>query len=112
PAHEPFARSHSIERRGALPFPLTALVNPINQGYGGNQKLGYRYAIENHFDFVALIHGDGQYAPECLPALLEPLRNGEAAAVLGSRMLQPSEALRGRLPKSKFLGNRILTVLA
>jgi glycosyltransferase involved in cell wall biosynthesis len=110
-ADDTFARSHSIERRGDLPFPLTALVNPINQGYGGNQKLGYRYAIENDFDFVALIHGDGQYAPECLPALLEPLRNGDAAAVFGSRMLQPSEALRGGMPKYKFIGNRILTAL-
>ena len=51
-ADETFARSHSILRRGDLPFTLTVLVNPINQGYGGNQKLGYRYAIENHFDFV------------------------------------------------------------
>ena len=110
-ADETFARSHSILRRGALPFTLTVLVNPINQGYGGNQKLGYRYAIENDFDFVALIHGDGQYAPECLPSLLEPLRNGEAAAVFGSRMLRPSDALRGGMPKYKFLGNRILTAL-
>jgi glycosyltransferase involved in cell wall biosynthesis len=110
-ADETFARSHSIGRQSALPFHLTVLVNPINQGYGGNQKLGYRYAIENHFDFVALIHGDGQYAPECLPALLEPLRSGEAAAVFGSRMLRPSDALRGGMPKYKFFGNRILTIL-
>src|ERR1700689_4595571 len=106
-----FERSHELSTRTDIPFDIRVLFNPINQGYGGNQKLGYRYAIENHFDFVALIHGDGQYAPECLPALLEPLRNGEAAAVFGSRMLQPSEALRGGMPKYKFLGNRILTAL-
>src|SRR5262245_27300392 len=50
-----------------LPFPVIALSNPSNQGYGGNQKLGYTYAITRGFDFVALLHGDGQYAPECLP---------------------------------------------
>ena len=44
-----------------------------NLGYGGNQKLGYHYAIENGYDFVALLHGDGQYAPECLPDLLKHL---------------------------------------
>jgi glycosyltransferase involved in cell wall biosynthesis len=49
-------------------FKITVLRTPENQGYGGNQKLGYRYAIDNNFDFVALIHGDGQYAPEKLPA--------------------------------------------
>ncbi len=55
---------------------ITVLRNPENQRYGGNQKLGYRYAIEHGFDFVALVHGDGQYAPECLPDLLAPLDRG------------------------------------
>ena len=64
------------------------LFNPVNQGYGGNQKIGYHFAIERGFDFVALVHGDGQYAPECLPDLVRPLRDGEADAVFGSRMLE------------------------
>jgi glycosyltransferase involved in cell wall biosynthesis len=59
-----------------LAFPLTVLSNPVNQGYGGNQKLGYLYALKYGFDFVALLHGDGQYAPECLPDLVRPLREG------------------------------------
>jgi glycosyltransferase involved in cell wall biosynthesis len=29
-----------------LAFPLTLLFNPKNQGYGGNQKIGYLYAIK------------------------------------------------------------------
>ena len=41
-------------------FKITVLRTPENQGYGGNQKLGYRYAIDNNFDVVALVHGDGQ----------------------------------------------------
>jgi glycosyltransferase involved in cell wall biosynthesis len=104
-----FEKGHSITRDPALPFPVTVLFNPKNQGYGGNQKLGYHYALQNGYDFVALIHGDGQYAPECLPELLEPLRRGEAAAVFGSRMLTPSAARRGGMPLYKFVGNKILT---
>src|SRR4051794_38591231 len=42
---------------------LTALRNGRNQGYGGNQKVGYTYAAEHGFDLVVLVHGDGQYAP-------------------------------------------------
>src|SRR5579863_8139956 len=104
-----FEKGHSIVSDPSLPFPITVLFNPRNQGYGGNQKLGYHYAIENGYDFVALIHGDGQYAPECLPELLEPLRKGEAAAVFGSRMMTPSGARRGGMPLYKLIGNRILT---
>ena len=48
---------------------LTVLHNPVNQGYGGNQKLGYRLAIDGGYEFVILLHGDGQYAPELLGAL-------------------------------------------
>src|SRR6266702_350086 len=62
-------------------FKITILRNPENQGYGGNQKLGYRYAIDNGIDIVALIHGDGQYAPEKLPELLRPLLRAEADAI-------------------------------
>ena len=98
-----------IAKDGNLPFPIHVLFNPVNQRYGGNQKIGYHYAIENGFDFVALVHGDGQYAPECLGELLEPLANGSADAVFGSRMLTRGQALKGGMPLYKFIGNKILT---
>ena len=88
---------------------ITVLRNPENQRYGGNQKLGYRYAIEHGFDFVALVHGDGQYAPECLPDLLAPLVAGEAEAVFGSRMMSRGGAREGGMPLYKFVGNKVLT---
>src|SRR6266571_9248368 len=79
-------------------FKITIMRTPVNQGYGGNQKLGYRYAIDNGFDIVALIHGDGQYAPEKLPLLLEPFFKDEADAVFGSRMMDKGGALHGGMP--------------
>jgi len=90
---------------------MTVLRNEFNQGYGGNQKVGYTYAIANGLDFVAMVHGDGQYAPEELPRLLEPLRSGEADAVFGSRMLQRFGALKGGMPFYKYVGNKVLTRL-
>lgn len=90
---------------------MTVLRNEFNQGYGGNQKVGYTYAIARGFDFVAMVHGDGQYAPEELPQLVEPLRAGEADAVFGSRMLQRFGALKGGMPVYKYVGNKVLTTL-
>jgi glycosyltransferase involved in cell wall biosynthesis len=106
-----FAKGVGIGRDAEIPFKVTVLYNPVNQGYGGNQKIGYHYASENDFDFVALLHGDGQYAPEVLGALTEPLRAGEADAVFGSRMLVRGNALKGGMPLYKFFGNRILTAV-
>jgi glycosyltransferase involved in cell wall biosynthesis len=92
-------------------YPVTILCNEENQGYGGNQKLGYSYAIKNNFDIVVLLHGDGQYAPECIPTLIEPLLDNSADAVFGSRMLTKGAARRGGMPLYKFVGNKILTTI-
>ena len=72
-------RTYAIGREYQQAHPeirMTVLRNELNQGYGGNQKVGYAFAIERGFDFVAMLHGDGQYAPEELPRLLEPLQRG------------------------------------
>ena len=46
-------------QRDAIAGKLTVRRSPVNQRYGGNQKLGYRYAIERGLDIVVLLHGDG-----------------------------------------------------
>src|SRR3954463_246669 len=95
--------------QGHSAFKITVLRTPENQGYGGNQKLGYRYAIDHGFDVVALIHGDGQYAPQKPPVLLEPFMKEEADAVFGSRMINKQDALKGGMPFYKWIGNQVLT---
>lgn len=90
-------------------LPLTVLRNPENLGYGGNQKVGYRLAIEHDLDIVVLLHGDGQYAPELLPDMVAPLEDGACDAVFGSRMMEPKAARKGGMPLYKYLGNRVLT---
>jgi glycosyltransferase involved in cell wall biosynthesis len=98
------------EFRDAHPeIPLTVLRNEYNQGYGGNQKVGYSFAIKQGFDYVAMVHGDGQYAPEELPNLVAPLLDGSADAVFGSRMMSRFGALKGGMPLYKYVGNKILT---
>ncbi len=89
---------------------LRVLKHPKNLGYGGNQKAGYRYFIEQGFDIVVLLHGDGQYAPELLSHLYAPLIRGEADAVFGSRMMKDfGGPLKGGMPLYKYVGNRILS---
>ena len=90
-------------------LPITLIRQSRNLGYGGNQKAGYNLAIEHGLDIVVMLHGDGQYAPESMPALLGPLLDGEADAVFGSRMMVPGEARKGGMPLYKFVGNRILS---
>src|SRR5215831_12270805 len=45
------------EYRNAHPdIRMTVLRNELNQGYGGNQKVGYSYALAEGFDYVAMVH--------------------------------------------------------
>lgn len=90
---------------------LTVHRNTCNLRYGGNQKAGYQYAIARDLDIVVMLHADGQYAPEALPELLEPLEKGEADMVFGSRMAAGGDPLKGGMPRYKFVGNKILTWL-
>jgi glycosyltransferase involved in cell wall biosynthesis len=92
-------------------LPIQIVAQPINLGYGGNQKFGYSWAIQNDWDLVVLLHADGQYAPEFIPKIIKPLLDGQADAVFGSRMINKSDALRGGMPKYKWIGNQILTFL-
>lgn len=105
---ETTARALQLQARYPL---LQVLRNRKNRRYGGNQKIGYQYAIDHHLDVVVMLHADGQYAPECLAEILTPIVTGQADVVFGSRMLRSRDALRGGMPRYKYVGNRILTHL-
>lgn len=88
---------------------IKVIRNEVNLGYGGNQKKAYNYAIENNYDAVTLLHGDGQYAPEIIEKINLPIMKEEADCVLGSRMVNKKDALKGGMPLYKWLGNIFLT---
>ncbi|MAC53158.1 MAG: hypothetical protein CME31_11520 [Gimesia sp.] len=88
---------------------VTILKNRVNQGYGGNQKIGFRVAIDNGYSCLILLHGDGQYSPELLPEFARVWSESEPDVILGSRMHSVQSARKGGMPYYKVLGNRILT---
>ena len=91
-----YSVSSKFAEKSEYPFEIVILKNPINQGYGGNQKIGFYYAIKNKFEIVALLHGDGQYAPECLHELCSPIKDKTADVVFGSRMMTKFGAIKRR----------------
>jgi glycosyltransferase involved in cell wall biosynthesis len=58
---------------------------PFNLGIGGAVQTGYRFAFERGYDLAVQIDGDGQHDPRQLPAILEPVLNGETDLCVGSR---------------------------
>ena len=88
---------------------LKIIKNEKDLGYGGSQKLAYQYCFDKGYDIVVMLHGDAQYAPEYLPALIKPVKEGKADLVFGSRMA--GKPLQGGMPLWKYLGNKTLTKL-
>jgi len=81
-----------------------------NRGYGGAQKAGLKEGLRLGCRAFAIVHADGQYAPELVLDLLEPILEGESDLVQGSRMLGGA-ARAGGMPLVRFLANRGLTAL-
>ena len=90
---------------------LTVFQHEKNRGYGGNQKTCYREALATGADIVVMLHPDHQYDASVVPALVEPIMNGRADAVFGSRMLG-GRPLEGGMPRWKYIANVFLTALA
>jgi glycosyltransferase involved in cell wall biosynthesis len=67
---------------------------PYNIGIGGAVQTGYKYALERGFDIAVQVDGDGQHDPREIPRLLEPLLDGRADMVVGSRFA-PGGGYRG-----------------
>lgn len=87
---------------------LEIFVHNRNYGYGANQKTCYREALKAGADIVAMVHPDYQYDPTLLPQVIQPILEGRADVVLGSRLLG-GNPLRQGMPWWKYLGNRFLT---
>jgi glycosyltransferase involved in cell wall biosynthesis len=88
---------------------LDVIVHRQNRGYGGNQKTCYAAALEAGADVVVMLHPDYQYDATRIPALIEPILEGRADLMLGSRFL--GDPLAGGMPRWKYVSNRFLTVV-
>jgi glycosyltransferase involved in cell wall biosynthesis len=97
------------ELKNNTDLPIKVVTQPLNLGYGGNQKFGYFWAMENNWDIVVLLHADGQYAPEFIEKIIEPIVNENCDVVFGSRMIDKKRALQGGMPVYKWIGNQVLT---
>ncbi len=94
--------------RVARELGLTVIVHEKNYGYGGNQKTCYRAALDSGADIIVMVHPDYQYKPTLVAAMAGMISSGVYDVVLGSRILGGG-ALRGGMPRYKYVANRLLT---
>jgi glycosyltransferase involved in cell wall biosynthesis len=79
-----------------------------NQGVGGAIASGYKWCRDNGIDVAVVMAGDGQMNPDDLPALLDPVVNGEVDYSKGNRLFT-GEAYQ-KIPKVRYFGNSVLSM--
>jgi glycosyltransferase involved in cell wall biosynthesis len=87
---------------------VEVLRNERNLGYARSQKRAFRHALDHGARAVVLLHADGQYPPESLPAVVAPVLEDGTDVVLASRVLDGGARRRG-MPLYKWLANRALS---
>lgn len=85
--------SSDATRAAARQSGATVLRHPINRGYGAALTTGTEWACRQGYDVVVHFDADGQHDPDDIPAIVEPIRTGEADVTIGSRFLGSAQAM-------------------
>ncbi len=78
------------------------VTNRRNVGLGRTIRRAYKEALVSDAEIIVQLDADGQYDPQEIPKVIDPIENGEADMVLGSRL----ENLHYKMPAIKRFGNR------
>jgi len=103
--------SHNKTIDKAKALGITVYVHNKNKGYGGNQKTCYDQALKRKPDVAVMVHPDYQYDAQLVGVLCEPIVNGRADIMLGSRIQTRRQVLAGGMPLYKYFSNRFLTLV-
>jgi len=80
------------------------LSNASNEGKGACLRKGFQYALENNFEAVITMDGDGQHLTEDLPVFLRLADDAKVDLAAGNRMLQTKN-----MPFIRVLTNRFMS---
>ena len=79
-----------------------------NLGIGGAVQTGYKYALENSYDIAVQFDGDGQHDVNYVKNLIEPIINGQADMVIGSRFIDKTSS-EFKSSKARRMGISIIS---
>lgn len=88
---------------------LDVTRHQVNKGVGAAIVTGYRRALDDGMDIIAVMAGDNQMDPVQLPRLLAPIIDGRADYTKGNRLL--SKNLRKGMSPWRSFGNFLLTMI-
>lgn len=97
-----------IQKRNTIDQRIIIINHIKNKGLGQSLIDGYIASKNTDLEITAVMAGDNQMHPDDLPKLLDKIIDEEYDYVKGNRLLHQNI---GSMPKYRFFGNSILTVL-
>ena len=88
----------------------TVIELGATRGVGAALRTGYRHAIRSGVDVVVTIAGNNKDAPEEMPRLIDPIAEGRADFVQGSRFMK-RDASFGAMPLYRRVATRLHPLL-
>jgi len=88
---------------------VISIHHEVNKGVGAAIVNGYKHALADEMDLVAVMAGDNQMDPNQLPRLIMPIIEGKADYTKGNRLL--SREMRQRMPQWRAFGNGLLSLI-
>lgn len=87
------------------------LKNEFNRGKGSSLIRGFDYAIQEKFDAVITMDGDGQHVPEDIPYFIRLAQYSDCSIFIGNRMHRTKNMPLSRMLTNKFM-SWVLSVMA
>lgn len=95
--------------RSAADTRTEVIAHTQNEGVGGAILTGHRRALELGADVSVVMAGDAQMDPDYLPALLDPIADGEAQFTKANRFFSYGSFVG--MPRHRIVGNIVMSFL-
>lgn len=76
-----------VVRKAQADFPerIHLLEREGKQGLGTAYVMGFKFGVENNYEYLCEMDADFSHSPEDVPKLIDAVRNGESDLAIGSR---------------------------
>lgn len=88
---------------------VTVIRHDYNQGVGAAVMTGYCAALQEGYEILVKVDGDGQMDVSLIPDFVEPIRKGLADYTKGNRFFDLEEIRN--MPRLRIVGNAVLSFM-
>lgn len=84
----------------------TVVSHNRNMGKGASLRTGFQKVINEDYDFIITMDGDGQHRPDDIKNFVDHLSNNKTDIIVGNRMEEPKN-----MPFHRWITNKVMSMI-